>query len=128
MNDKVELPKKLLRQWMALFLENKQVDQKIDVEMDKDRVVNLDPDNIESSASVRKALVESKSSLKLLDRIENIDPTMLDGIRVLDEKEFKEYLDGNGDWKFGGYEEPLCVTLLYRSNDFNRRFLLVLKK
>lgn len=113
---------------MALFLENKQVDQKIDVEMDKDRVVNLDPDNIESSASVRKALVESKSSLKLLDRIENIDPTMLDGIRVLDEKEFKEYLDGNGDWKFGGYEEPLCVTLLYRSNDFNRRFLLVLKK
>lgn len=83
MNDGKDLPKKLLNEWMILFVNAQPVNHQYNPELRQD--------------SINTTIYESPSGSELtaqeLDKVPN-------GIRLLDEKEFADYLGGRGDWAY----------------------------
>ncbi|KAJ3204680.1 RNA polymerase II subunit A C-terminal domain phosphatase, partial [Clydaea vesicula] len=102
LNDKAELPKKLLRQWKTLFLHDKPVDGKFGVDIDQDQIGAENMQNKESTTISEVEIVneneDDESTLQQSQKqISKLDKT---SIELLDEEEFRDYLNGEGDWGF----------------------------
>lgn len=96
LNDNVDIPKRQIRQWKTLFLHDHPIDAKVDLEIDHDSIREVQEANNDT-------------------RDDPID----ENIRILDQQEFSDYLDGNGDWTFDNvsrYVKFQCVTSVARKS------------
>lgn len=77
------MPKKLLRQWKTLFLQQHRIESKTDIEIDTDSIKEIPEPERKDLNMVESTLVDEN----------------MDSIRILDEEEFADYLDCKGDWE-----------------------------
>lgn len=82
LNDRKEVGVKMLREWKLLFLKGMEVGKGYDVELEVDKVAGVPPIKEEEGEKGKEEAVE--------------------GIMLLDEKEFEDYLGGTGFWTYPG--------------------------
>lgn len=99
LNDNAELPKKLLRQWKTLFLDNQPVTLKYDVALENDNiggpgllVVDGRTPNLQDQSGLQDPTTQKDNELSEQAKC----------VAILDDQEFSEYLAGDGDWGFTG--------------------------
>ncbi|KAJ1532453.1 Sperm flagellar protein 2 [Nowakowskiella sp. JEL0078] len=91
LNDLNDSPPKLLHEWKTLFMHDQPLELKYLLKLEEDKIRNLD--------STEKELADTSELIS--DPLNNNSSKCnLDSIRLLDEQEFHEYLDGLGDWSF----------------------------
>ena len=77
LNDKNEVPLKILRQWKTLFLNEQPLESKCDLEIEQDSIIVPDSDTkISDSNAINSS------------------------IQILDDDEFSSYIEGSSDWIF----------------------------
>ncbi|KAI9096087.1 hypothetical protein DFS34DRAFT_623887 [Phlyctochytrium arcticum] len=96
LNDGKDLPKKLLNEWKILFTDG--------APMTKQYNKDLRQDAVDSSALETRAADDS-------DGAQTDDSlAVTNGIKLLDDKEFNDYLTGKGDWGFSEHSQESPVN------------------
>ena len=75
LNDGQELPPKLLREWKTLLLHEQPVYKQFELPLEKD-------------------------DIRPKEQNAKVEPDVLKTLKVLDEQEFQEYLNGSNEWKY----------------------------
>ncbi|KAI8843668.1 hypothetical protein BC829DRAFT_400872 [Chytridium lagenaria] len=97
-----DAPRKLIREWKTLFINGEPLLRSYNMDFDKDKIRSCgDDDNAANNP-------ETSSDLALHSDISN-------GVNLLDQQEFQDYLSGSGDWVYMDSttsEKPIVNELL----------------
>ncbi|KAI8587012.1 hypothetical protein BDZ88DRAFT_399175, partial [Geranomyces variabilis] len=89
LNDGNDVPKKFLEEWKLLFGHNKPLDKQYNPDLEKDAVESTPYDTNAIAGTAAQAPTHAEKEI------------VAAGMKVLDDREFEDYLSGKGDWSYG---------------------------
>ncbi|KAI8909472.1 hypothetical protein DFJ77DRAFT_472693 [Powellomyces hirtus] len=105
LNDGRDVPKKFLEEWKLLFGHNKPLTKQYNPDLEKDVLESTlyettEPVQPLTAAAATAAAPDAITAMSAAAAAKAEKDTVALGIKVLDDKEFEDYLTGKGDWSY----------------------------